>query len=892
VLFGRWRYTIPLRLRSWLGRKSVERDLDDELEYHLERQIEQNVAAGMSREEARTAALRRLGGIQQKKEECRDWWGLTLIENLIRETKQAARTLGRDRGFSTGVVLLLAIGVGANAAVFSVVDGILLRPLPYGDPDRLVIIQERTPDIVESSYAVNALHFLEWRRQCACFEDLALAEYTQELTLTTGGEPERVSALRLTSNAFSLMGVPAQVGRTLIPADEDTLPFLSQSGQSTVVVMSDALWRRRFGADPEIVGTTITLDGFGAEVVGVLPAGYEHYWDANVDLYAPWTVVPPFWWGWSNNYSYMALGRLSDGVSIAAALDELNGIQAAIASDHFEAGLRLEAMLVPLHEWVTGQSRTGLLLLLAAVAAALVVACLNIANLTLVRAADRSREAGVRAALGASRAGILRGVLVESALLSLVGTGIGVGLAAGGLRFFSLVAPAGLPRVDQVRLDAPALFVALALAITATVMFGLLPGLRMTRVDPQDALRPSARSFTDSAGRRRFRQAMVSLEVGLSVSLLVAAGLLIASFMKLADVERGFVDADHVLTASVGLPSERYPGDDDKLGFFRALLDGIEAEPGVEVAGLTSSLPLQGSSWGSSAIAAGENPPEAQRPSVQYRFVSAGYLEAMGIPVVAGRSLMPEDIGRNVVVLSDGAARRIFRGADPVGRRIWRGDPNETFEVVGVVPDVHSRELTLDPDPLVYAPQTATGATVFPFASVAVRMQGDAGTGVGTVRRVVASLDPQLAISNVRTMTEIERAAVAERRFQTIVVVVFAVAALAIAALGTYAGLAYTIRTRSRELAIRLALGARPSSVSRTIVGQGLISVVLGLAIGIGLALAFGRLLTSLLFGVAPTDPVTFAVVIGVVLVAALAASWLPARRAARTPVLDSLRYE
>ena len=602
-------------------------------------------------------------------------------------------------------------------------------------------------------------------------------------------------------------------------------------------------------------------------------------------------MVPPPWWGWNNNYSYTALGRLSDGVSIDAALDELNGIQAAIASDHFEAGLTLEAMLVPLHEWVTGQSRAALLLLLVAVAGALLVVCLNIASLTLVRATDRSREAGVRAALGASRTSILRGVLVESALLSLVGSGIGVGLAAVGLRFFSLIAPADVPRVDQVRLDPLALFVAMALAITATVMFGLLPGLRMARVDPQDALRSSARSFTDSAGRRRFRQAVVSLEVGLSVSLLVAAGLLIVSFMKLGDVERGFVDPHHVLTASVGLPSERYPSDDDKLRFYRVLLDGIEAEPGVQVAGLTSSLPLQGSSWGSRAIAAGENPPAAQQPSVQYRFVSAGYLEAMGIPVLAGRSLAPEDVGRNVVVLSEGAARRVFRGANPIGRRIWRGDPNESFEVVGVVPDVHSRELTRDPDLLVYAPQTATGGTVFPFASVAVRMQGDAATGVGTVRRVVASLDPQLAISRARTMAEIESAAVAERRFQTVVVVVFAVAALLIAALGTYGILAYTVRTRSRELAIRLALGARPSSVSAMIVGQGMRSVALGLAIGIGLALAFGRLLTSLLFAVAPTDPVTFAAVIGVTLGSALIASWLPARRAARTPVLDALRY-
>lgn len=884
-----WLYTIPLRLRSLFRRQQIERELDEELEYHIERQVEQNIARGMSARDARLEARRALGGVERRKNECRDFWGTALADHLARDTKQALRTLSRDVGFTTGVVMLLALGIGANVAVYSIVESILLNPLPYRDSDRLFIVRERIPERDETTRAVNPRHFVEWRRECGCFDDVALAEYVQDVTVTGEGDPERIPAVRVTPNAFSVLGVSAALGRTFVPED-------AEPGSPDVVVISHSLWQRRFGGDPDVVGKTIALDGRETPIVGVLPRGFRRHWgarpNARIDIYAPWALTPPPpWWGWNNNYSFSALARLPDGLSAEAALAELDGIQAAIAADRFEGNQTLRARLIPLREWVTGQSREGLYLLLAAVGAALLVACLNIANLMLVRAVTRSREAGVRAALGASRIGIFRAVLIEAGLLSLAGVIAGVALAAGFLRFFVAVAPADLPRLDEVGMDWTALAAALGLAVTATVAFGLLPALRMTRVDPQQALHTNSRSFTDSSGRLRLRQALVSAEVGLSAALLIVAGLLLMSFVRLGAVERGF-DASNVLTASISLPYARYGSDDEKLRFYDALLEDLRSAPGVMAAGLTSALPLRGNNWGSYAVPEGQRPQPGEEPPVEYRFVSTGYLEAMGIPLLTGRSFTREDQGRSVAVFSRSAARLLWPGGDAVGRRFWRGDPDDTFEVVGLVPDVPSADLATAPAPLVYQPLTGTGGVVFPFASVAIRTAGDPALAAGVLRAVVRSLDSALAVSDVRTMQQIESASLGERRFQLTLVAAFGAAALVIAALGTYGVLAYTVASRTQELAIRLALGAHEFAVRSLVMRHGMRPVLVGLALGIAFAFVLGRLISSLLFSVTPSDPTTLSSVAAVTLGAAFLASWIPARRAARTSPVAALRYE
>ena len=886
-----WPYVVRMRLRTLLRRGEVEQELDEELRYHVERQTEENIASGMSPDEARRAALRALGRIEQRKDECRDSWGIALLDHLMRDVRQALRALRRDIGFTIGVLALLSLGIGANAAVFSIVDGILLEPLPYPEPERLFVVRELTPERDSITRSVNALHFHEWRRACDCFEGIALAEFVQLMNLA-GDEPERVPALRMTANAFSVLGVSAQLGRTFVPGDDE-------AGESPPIVISDRLWRRRFGADPDVLGRTMELDGIPFVIVGVLPRGFEHHWgrdEAQVDVYLSWDAAPQDWWTWTNNYSYSALARLEDGMSAEEALERLNAVQAAIADEHFRntewRAVSLEAVLIPLHEWVTGESRDGLLMLLAGVAAALLVACVNIANLMLARATGRTREAGVRGALGASRIAIFRGALIESALLAAGGAAGGIVIALVCLRLFMSIAGAGLPRAAAVELDGSVLSIVVALAVGATLAFGLLPALRMTRVDPQRALKVSGRSFTESAEGARARQALVSIEVALSTALLIIAGLLLMSFVRLDGVERGFV-ADNVLTAQIGLPFARYPDDEARLRFYRSLLERLDAEPRVIAAGVTSGLPLSGTNWGSTAVALGANLPAEDRPRIEYRFVSPGYLETMRIPILAGRSIAPREYGDYVAVISERTAMQVWGEPRPLGRRFHMGDPDEeTYEVVGIVPDVPSDDLAVEPAPIVYAPLAASPGIVFPVTSVSVRTAGDPATAAGLLREAVRSLDPGLALAQLRTMSEIEASTLAERRFQLVLVVAFGAASLLIAALGTYAVLSYGVASRAQELAVRLALGAPAATVRSLVLRQGMRPVLAGLVAGIAVALVSGRLLSSLLYAVAPSDPAVLAAVAAVTLLAAVLACWLPAHRAGQLPLLDALRCE
>ncbi len=883
-LLEQWRYRLPLLLRSVFRRGLVERELDEELAYHLEREVEQNVARGMSVQQARAAARRAFGHPDLRKESVRETWSVAAVDKLTRDVRHAFRTLRRDLGFTLGVFTLLALGIGANVAMFSIVDAVLLEPLPYPGADRLVVVRELLPTVDDRPRSVNPLHYSEWR-ECSCFEGVALSEFVLEMNLAGDGEPERVPTQLVTPNLFAVLGVEAQLGRTF--EAEDAVP-----GRE-IVVISDALWRRKLGADPHVLGRTLSLDGLQSEIVGVLPASFASY--VPVDIYRPRPDAVMPWWNWNNNYSYAVMARLADGISAPTALEQLNAIQAGIAAEHFQgayAGWTLRAVFTPLHEFVTGSSRLGLLMLLAAVAAALVVACLNIANLMLVRATARSREAGVRAALGASRLAIFRGVMIESVLLAAVGAAAGVGVAAAALELFTALAGTALPRADAVALDGTALIVALVLAFAATVAVGLVPAFRLTRVDPQDALRDGSRGLPVSSGRPRVTRALVTLEVALSVGLLTIAALLLTSFVNVDSVERGF-EPSNVLTAQIGLPRVRYPDDSSKLAFYSALRRELDAQPGVTAVGLTSSLPLAGNNWGSTVTPEGTRLAPEERLGVDYRFVSPGYLEAMGIRLLTGRSVEERDDGRFVAVVSESIARRYWPEGAVVGRRFLRGDPGpqgDLFEIIGVVPDVHSADLTTVPKPLVYVP-LSTGFGVWPMVSIATRTERDPEMASEIVRRTVAALDREIAVSRIRTMSEVENASLGQRRFQVILAVAFGAASLLIAALGTYSVVAYEVARRSHDISLRMALGADARRVAATVLKHGMQPVVLGVLAGLGIALLLGQFLTSLLFGVSPSDPVTLAAVCGVTLVAALLASWLPARRAARASPVEALRY-
>ena len=893
-----WLYRLPLLLRSVLHRSEVHDELDEEIRFHIEQQTQLNIESGMTPTDARRAALRAFGNVDARKEECHDHWAVAAYDHFTRDLRLALRRLNRERSFTLGVVLLLALGIGASVAVVSIIDGVLLKPLDYSNPDRLMMIREFIPEQDTNSRAANPRHYLEWT-QCSCFSGVALSEYPQRLNLHSDGTPATVTALRVTANAFDVLGVAPQLGRSFVAEDA---PGSNQSGNPagnpTNVIISDRLWRNEFGGDSEILGRQVSLDAVSYTVVGVLPPNFQYFpaTTTSIDVFAAWPLEVPPWWRWTNNYSYGAVARLADGVSAQAAFEQLAAIQAGIAADHFTdnaASLSLEARLIPIHEWVTERSRASLYLLLAAVAAALLIACLNIANLMLVRAGSRVREAGVRAALGATPIAIFRSVFIESAVLALGGAVIGTALAWAAIAAFTRLAATSMPRAAHVDINFTALLAAAALCIAATLLFGLLPAVRLTRVDPERALESGGRTSTASAGSVRGRQALVSAEVGLSVTLMIVAGLLLASYLRVDAVERGF-DASNVLTAAISLPGAQYANNDTRLQFWNALREQLLNSPGVRAAGFTSILPLRGNFWGSTAIREGEDPPAHERPRVQYRFVSEGYFEAMGLPLLRGRHLEARDYQRGSAVISQQTASLLWRDANPLGRRFHWNDPELLFEVVGVVQDVHSANLESEPALLVYRPFTATGDgfVVQSALTVALRMTGEPEQGIGVLRAAIAELDDGIAISDIRTMQQIERAAVGERRVQLYLVGAFGLASLLIAALGIYSVLAYSVSARRHELALRMTLGADRGSVQALVLRQGMKPVLIGIVLGVTAAMVLGSVIASLLFDVATNDSTTLLSVIGITFITAILASLIPARRAASTSLLTALRYE
>jgi putative ABC transport system permease protein len=879
--------TIPLRLRSLFRRARVEQDLDDELQFHVEQQAATFISQGVAPAEARARALRTIGGIEHRKQECRDARGVGLVEDVLRDARYAVRTLRRNRAFSAGALAILALGTGASAAVATVVARVLVAPLPFEDPARLVVIREVVPQMSGRLQAVNPLHFNEWRRQCRCFEDVALSSSAHVNLTGIGGAPERIRISSVTPNFFPLLRVSPRLGRPFLTPDAD-------AGAERVVLISDGLWRRRFGADRGIVGRVVHLDGAPSTIIGVLPQTFRDFFSiyvgqgSQVDAYQPWSVTPQPWWGWAGNYTYNAVGRLREGVGREEALAELNVLQSAIAQ-RFERGrgLELRAELVPSHEWVTGESRDGLLLLVGAVGIAFLAACVNIANLMLARATTKTRETAVRTAIGASRVAIFRTVIVESAVLALAGTALGVALGAIFLEGFIRLAPPGVPRLDEIAMDWTALLAGVALFTIATLAFGVLPAVRTARADPYEGLRASSPSFSDGGGR--LRQGLVSIEVALSVTLLVAAGLLLASFGRLQGVDRGF-DAGGVLTANFNLPAASYGDREARLRFYDALVERLEGAPGIVAAGVTSLLPLRGRQWGGLAVPEGANTPPEEALQVQYRWVSPNYFRAMGLPLRAGRPILPDDRNRVVAVVSESIARTLWPQADAVGRRFSRGDGQELTEIVGVVPDVHTETLEGERTPIVYAPLWEPQGV--PPSTIVVRTLGDARAAAGPLREAVAALDRDLPLSNVQTMHQVEAEVLAERRLQLLLMTAFAAASLLLAGIATYSVLAYAIVRRTREMAIRMALGAPGAQVRAMVFREGIQPVLAGVAIGVTAALLAGQLLSGLLYAVRPTDPVTFAAVVAVTLSAAAFACWLPARRLARTPLLNALRDE
>jgi putative ABC transport system permease protein len=878
------------RGRILFDREAVEREMDEEMRFHVEMEARENERRGQGPEAARRTALLAFGGVERFKEEARDSRGLRGVEDFLQDLRYGLRALRRSPVFALTAVLTLALGIGANAAIFSVVDSVLVRPLPYREADRLVAVWKlANPKGVHRTLSERS----------TTLEALDGYSVGSGFSVTGGAEPERLEGSYVTAGLFDLLGVQAAVGRTFAPGED-------QPGAERVAVLGHGLWQQRLGGDPEVVGRQITLDGVAHTIVGVMPPDFG-FPNRTVRLWVP-AVMDPANAGdfWGTDLLRM-VGRLRRGVSPAEAHAELRDLQ-PVVRDAFpwrmpdEFGVPL-AGAVPLQEALVGEVRTTLLVLLGAVGLVLLVACANVANLLLARTSTRRREVAVRAAVGASRERLVRQLLTESLLLFALGGAAGVLLA--GLSLDALVAllPASTPRIAEIGLDARVLGFALGLSLLTGAGFGLFPALRSSGLDLHAALKEGAAGLSaGAAGRRRLARTLVSAEIALAVVLVTGAGLLVRSLWALERVDPGF-RAEDVLTARLSPPEAHYRDDVRKRAFYRDVLERVGALPQVQAAGAVSRIPL-GGEGGGYALDVETHPlaPGAAPPWADGWKITPGYLEAMGIRLVEGRAFTEADRedAPAVALVNESFARRFWPGASAVGQRIkpvwWRS----WITIVGVVGDVKDFSLSFESRKRNFGLNTESRLEVYrPFAqepaaamTLAVRSDAEAQAMARTLRELVWSVDRDVPVSDVRNMQGIVAASVDEPRVAMLLLSVFASLALLLGAIGIYGLVAYGVEERTREIGVRMALGASRGDVLRLILSEGAYLAGAGVAAGLLAALAFSRVLSSLLFGVSGADPATFAVVAACLMAVALLATYLPARRATRVDPMQALRFE
>ena len=801
-----------------------------------------------------------------------------MVEDLLQDVRYGLRGLVRSPGFTAVVVLALALGMGANTAVFSVFNGVLLRPLPYPDPDRLVWLSPqnaRTGAALPG--AISPPDFVDYRNQSTVFEHLS-AFLQMDLTLTGTGHAERVAAAGVSSGFFETLGVQPALGRPFRPEDE-------QVGWPRVAILSDGLWRRLFGGDPGVVGKSVILDGKNMTIAGVMPRWFEFPKEAQL-----WQPLPL---GYEElrvrRFRFVhAIGRLKATATREQAQEQMKSICAGLAETYPDSNALYSVQVAGLLDQMAGSLRPTLTMLMAAVGFVLLLACVNVAHLLAARASARRSEIAIRSSLGAGSGRVLRQLLTESVLLGLLGGALGAVLAVWGLKALIAMHPAGLVRLDEVRLDGRVLAFTAALSIITGVLFGLAPAVRASGADLTEALRHGGRGGT----QHRFHNALVAAEVCLAVVLLSGAGLMIRSFARLANVDPGF-NPRGVLAVRIALPMSPGRGIYWENGFYRPLLARLKALPGVEHAGLVSELPLEGRFTQTAFTIEGR--PEAapnERPTADDRRVSPDYFATMGIPLLEGRWFTDRDDERRpgVVMISRSFAARFFPGQNPLGQHLAM-DHGYVFraEIVGVVGDVRHRSMAGPAFPTMYVPYTqAPGLR----ASLVVRGRGDVLATLGMVKREVEALDATVPVFGMHTMDELVSDSVGQPRFRMVLLGLFAGIALLLAAAGIYGVMSYSVTIRMHELGIRAALGARRGDLMKAVVGRGMVWALGGMAVGLTAALGLARLIASMLYEVGPGDPVSFVVVAAVLGAVAFAASYVPARRATKVDAMVALRYE
>jgi predicted permease len=870
-------------IRNLTRRRKVEQDLAEEVGSYVDLSIQRKIREGMNETDARRAALVELGGAEQVKEHVREVRLGHWLETCLKDLRFGLRSLGRSPGFTAVALLTLALGIGANTAIFSVIHAVMLRPLPYREPSQLAKIWPERPRV-----SASKSDYVEIRDAARSFDGIA-AYSNWGFTVTGSGEPAKIEGARVTANLISLLGVDAQLGR-VFALEED------QPGRDKVALLSHALWQTRFGSDPRIIGQTILIDGTSYGVVGVMPKGFNFPNTSPHDLWVPATLDPSAREDFASGYLTL-VGRLKAGITTAQARSEIIALARAIREKrpNIPADYAARAEVNSLQVENIAGIRPTLLVLFGTVGLVLLIACANVANLQLARASNRQRELAVRAALGASRARLVRQLLTESILLSALGGAAGIALAYACLDFLVGLLP--LPRTENIAISGSVLLFSLGLSFVAGLLFGLAPALQTSKPDLQSPLKEGGRSV--SGGGSRLRSLLVISEVALALTLVIGAGLLIKSFWRLYHVHPGF-EADHTISFQLSPPAFASTGSQEEAPararvYYREVLERLAHLPGVQSVGGIHLLPMGDSNW-DPALRIEDRPlaPGASAESVNWRLVTADYFRTMSIPLLKGRTFTEADneTAEKVALINDALARKYWPGENPIGKRINTGFEGKGVwvTIIGIVGDVRQQSLREPTVPEMYRPFFQHNS--LPPLTIMIRTATAVSTLAPSIRSAVWSIDNNVPITDLQPMTEVVAQSISQARSTMLMLTAFATIGLVLGVIGIYGVISYSVSQRTHEIGVRMALGARSTDVIKLVLGQGLRLTLIGAALGVLGAFALTRLISSLLFGVSASDPSTFVIITIFLAAVALLASYIPARRASKLSPMVALRYE